>query len=492
MPLIKKVFESSKLSVITKRLRILYYRVRHKKWFYAAWTILLGIIIANILFSIPDIVLTILPESQFGVKLNEIFDTKIRFTLTGLFTFFYTLCIILRPIARGAKWFYILWTSLAAIAIGGVLAIGIILTPEPEKKITSVIGGIILCCLIARWLVLGIIAILILTATILYESIIPKPLTFGGMGFGLSEMLLMFMLSLLMMDIGANRRSDIKSPLIPPLLLLFVSILISIGVSVYSNIDNRYTYLEFKDIYNTARPLFLYLFFFVVAFGIRTERQMRIIINAAIFLAVIVSILLIIQYFLGTHVKVFFGTPWSDIRVEGLEQDKSIVRSMPPGSALILILFPATLCLSFSGSNREKLFYRIACFFLGMGLIFGFSRSAWLSLIITIPIIWILVNRYLKWRILIFSTITILAVILSCIFLSNMAPGSSGEKFSNALMERFTSIFAKETRYDKGIQNRIIESREALQKIKKNPIFGIGVGNPIRNMRWILPDGRQG
>jgi O-antigen ligase len=301
------------------------------------------------------------------------------------------------------------------------------------------------------------------------------------------------MLALVILDIGANRRSDmLKSPLVPPIILLFLAIVMSFAVSIHSHLNNPGVSWDFRNAYNSARPLFLYLFFFIVAFGIRTNRQLKFIINTAIVLAVIVSILLVVQYFLGTHIKVFFGTPWSDIRIEGLEQDKNIIRSMPPGQALILILFPATLCLSFSGSGREKLFYRITCLLISIGLIFGFSRSAWLSVIIMIPIIWILASRHLKWKIAVFTTITISITVLSCLLLGNIAPGSAGDKFSKAATERFTSIFQNETLHKTGIKHRFNENYDAIRAIRANPIFGIGAGNPIRIQRWTLPNGQQG
>lgn len=390
---------------------------------------------------------------------------------------------------RGSKvgWriLLILVPPLFACCAGVALAYSI-LKLELDKVVTVLIG-MGFCAIIASRLEIGIIGILVLNASILHESILPKPLSFG---FGISEMLILFMVAVVIFRSGGERKLDIlKSPMTLPILLFGAAIFLSIGVS-YNN--NRLSTWEFKNAYNAVRPLFLYLLFFIIAFGIRTEQGLRRILFGAMLIAMIVSVLLIVQYFVGTKAKIFFGTPWSDIRVEALEQDEKVTRSMPPGLSLILILFPVALCLSTTTVKKHRKFFSLAALIIGIGLIFGFSRSSWLSTIVALVVIWILAGRQLKKRLAIISTALVLFSITSAVLLGTLAPGSSGANFTAATKERFLSIFERSTLRSAGVENRFQEGRTAIRQIRKSPILGIGAGNPIRYIRWTNPRGAQG
>lgn len=374
-------------------------------------------------------------------------------------------------------------------AAAALLAAGIVFTPP--VKVTVAFFSVLFIALIARRIEFGVLALLIMTSSIMHDSVIPKPFTFGGMGFGASELLLLAMLSIVLFIMGAERRFDeLKSPMVLPMLLFCFAVVVSIAIS-YSNSGGRAW--DFKASYIAARPLFLYLLFFAIAFGIRTERQLKTIIFGGMVIASIVSLLIVVQYFLGTNAKIFFGTPWADIRVEALGEESNVIRSMPPGQALINLMFPATLCLSMVGSRKLRLFCIIASFALGIGLVFGFSRSAWVTTIFSLSMLWILSGRQLKMRLTIISVTAVVIAVIGSIALGTMAPGSAGSKFSSGMTKRFVSIFSRSTLRDAGIQARIDENRDTLAQIRRNPVFGIGVGRPIRYSMWVNPiNGQQG
>lgn len=350
----------------------------------------------------------------------------------------------------------------------------------PTAKLLALFVGLFGLVAIFRWIELGIICVYILNASILYESVVPKPFTLGGMGFTFTEWLLIFMLfAVTIRSIIQRKIVFFSGPIALPLALFLLSAPLALAVAYYNHLLNRDYYWDFRTAYNTARPMLQYALFFVLASAIRTKQQLLRIIMAVMVIAIIVSILVVAQYFLGTSVKLFFGTEWAGPRIEALEGSESITRSMPPGQSLITLMFPLALCLYLVSQKRNRRFFGIACIFLGIGLVFGFSRSAWMSVLCVMPLIWLLMSSKLKLRLAAFYATFLAVVILGSIALGTLAPGSAGAKFTKATWERFLSMFQRSTLSNEGVKTRFIENRVARSKIRDNPIFGVGVGNPL-------------
>jgi len=370
----------------------------------------------------------------------------------------------------------------AVVVLGSsiILAGGIINT-SPAKLVTTFLSIIIFALIISK-LEIGVFILVVIGTSIFHQSVIPKPFTIGNMGFGISEVITAFMLITTMLYIGSRRElKKLKNPIAFWILLLFAAMVLSIAVAFIKHQDTPWNKWTFSSSYNVIRPMFLYLLFFAISAGVRNKKQLKNIIIIVLVVATIVSVLMPVQYFLGTKVKIFFGTMEYGPRVEELsEEDTGVTRSLPPGMAIISMFLPLAIylaCIDRSGKRNIMVFIASA---LIIGLLFSFTRSHWVAMFASLIIIWILSDGIIK-RQLVRATIAIsLVSILAGTAIINIMPGEGGAKFKQALSTRFISIFEKETIQSSSIQTRLEENRNAKIKIKEDPIFGIGAGNPLR------------
>jgi O-antigen ligase len=72
-----------------------------------------------------------------------------------------------------------------------------------------------------------------------------------------------------------------------------------------------------------------------------------------------------------------------------------------------------------------------------------------------------------------------------------MIPGASAGKWTQAVGDRFMSIFRTESYVTESssVQARARENRVAIEQIKENPILGIGAGSPRVYEQWTYPTG---
>ena len=381
-----------------------------------------------------------------------------------------------------------LWAWAATLTLCALLAWGIT-TASPLKVVAAVLGGLF-CALVAWRLEFGVIAVVVLVVSFIHTSAIPKPATLGGMGPNAAELLVLFMLVVVFLRCMSRREEQpFKSTITVPLLLLFLAIVVSMSVSYRQLLAGQGYLLRLGQIYNTARPMFYYLLFFVVVWGIRSEKSLKVILNASIVATVVVSALMLVQYHVGYGQKLFVGTAWLTPRVEALTgQERDVTRSLPPGMALMLVLFPATLLLScVVRGARARLFYCASSVAIGMGLIFTFTRNYWVSMLLALGVMWFLSVRGTRSRLGVFVVTALAMVIIGSVSASKFGPGVSGEKFTSVLSKRFTSTFERSTLRSESMRNRFDENMYAISQIRQHPILGIGVGNPAHYKQWIRP-----
>lgn len=370
----------------------------------------------------------------------------------------------------------------AVVVLGSsiILASGIVNTPP--AKLVAGFFLIILFALIVSRLEVGVFFIVVIGTSIFHQSVIPKPFTVGNMGFGIIEVITVFMLITTMLYIGSRRElNKLKNPIAFWILLLFASIVLSITVAYVKHKDTPWDRWTFTDSYNAIRPMFLYLLFIAISAGIRSRKQLKNIIIIVLLVATIVSVLMPVQYFLGTKVKIFFGTTELGPRVEELsEEDTGVTRSLPPGMSIISMFLPLAIYLACIAMTRKRNLLLFVASALIIGLLFSFTRSQWVAMFVSLIIIWLLSDRVIKKQLILATTVISLVSILAGLAIITIMPGEGGAKFKHALSTRFMSIFEKETVKSGSIQSRFEENEAAKIKLKEDPIFGIGAGNPLR------------
>jgi len=357
---------------------------------------------------------------------------------------------------------------------------------ESWLRVVAAAAGIIACSIVIWRLEVGIVAVLILAASIIEPDVIPRPFSFGGQGPRVTELLILLMVVIVYARESAQRRFEyFKSPMMLPLLLFFAAAAMSVAVSYTTQLHETSKPWDFHWIYNLLRPLTGYLLFIPVAFGLRTERQLRSMLRLVMWLAVAVAVLMVVQQLLGERVSLFIGGRVTEAYVRQLSADLNeevaggVVRFAAPGLALILWLFLVALAQAAYKGVRLSVTHAAAAAVLGIGLVFSFTRHFWISTLLSVLIIALVTRGKVGRRIILTAAVAGTVAVLGTLSLGSVAPRTAGAKFSSALHERFASILSpNETLRTESLQNRFRENRYAIRSIKRSPIFGIGVGSP--------------
>lgn len=261
----------------------------------------------------------------------------------------------------------------------------------------------------------------------------------------------------------------IRTPIDIPLLLFFIMCIIALINGIY------FQKADFNIAFRTFRMLSYYLVFFLITNLIRERKDLNLLMKGVYSIALITSIVTILQSVLGTSMPIkFIG------RIETLETGTTrytgVIRSIPEGLFLIFFSFISLGCIvSTRKFNGKTIFWGIAVIILGAGLLFTFYRVTWLSALFSFFLFILLSPIVHKGKFISYSFISF-TILISFIFLT---PSERLEKIISASRERITSVFR--VRGLKGeqadtLKTRMKEIEYALIRIKNYPLFGIGLG----------------
>jgi O-antigen ligase len=354
-----------------------------------------------------------------------------------------------------------------------------ILSQEPAKVVVLVICSMFAGLVVSRlYVALGLYMVLL--ATIFYPSAVPKPITFGGSGLGVAEILLMLILFTAYVKTYGERR-HVTSPMKPGFFLLLLAILLAVAVSYREYQANPRGFYSFVDVYNYGRGLFPYALFFGILYGIRGKSELRLFFNIVLGIACTVAFLTLVQYGMGRSHSIIYGYEGdSSNLVKGLSREQEdITRIMPPGMALINLMFLTALYLAASCRKKAGLVYGALAALLAAGLALSFARNNWMGAAFGVFSAMALSPRQVKWRLAMILLVVVASGIAFTIAVSTVSPGKGGD-LSAALLERVTSIFeGGELLKD---PNRQEENRQAWIIVKQHPIFGVGMGGTIKQV----------
>jgi O-antigen ligase len=117
---------------------------------------------------------------------------------------------------------------------------------------------------------------------------------------------------------------------------------------------------------------------------------------------------------------------------------------------------------------------------LGVGLVFTFFRSYWIATMISILVMWLASEWVIKRKLIVFGVFTLGITVIAAIALAGVVNPGATNKLQGALTKRVMSMFSvNKTMQSSSLQDRVTENRLAWRGIQANPVFGIGVGNPI-------------
>jgi len=356
------------------------------------------------------------------------------------------------------------------VAIG--ILLGLIVVYVPPSITLLLIAGVLSLKYIAKRPESGILIIVLLTSSIVFEENLPLiPIGVGSLH--LSDALLLFLLALLGYRYWTEKTFTlVKSPLNIPLLLFFAVSTASAAFSVISSGS------DFADVARMFRIICYYLLFFIVTNLVTEQTQIRFLIKGLFAIALVVSTAMVVQAIVGESVVLMPG------RIENaasMGKEFGTLRILPPGQTLVFVSFICAICLLVFVRDKSVLFsgHLLMLPVLGAGVLLTYNRSYWVAAILGVTILFLITATDNKLRL-----VSLLAVV--CIAggsLTTMYGGSGGKlgTMVDAVSHRFGSLFAgKELSRSNPVDDRRTENEYAIAQIKQHPLMGIGLGSEYR------------
>lgn len=317
----------------------------------------------------------------------------------------------------------------------------------------------------------GILTIIIMTASVIYEEQLPVIQTAVG-NFHLIDLFLFFLLLSIFLKkvLNAERRLQ-QTPLDGSLIIFYLFAVLStiIAVTVFS--------VSIRNALSELRIITYYLVFFLVTNLVRDEKQLKRLIHGLNFVAAIVVLFMILQAILGTSLMII------PARVESLstmgEIRATTIRVITPGNSLIFVMFIVACCSLIIQKSRYNFIVMTNILLLGLGLIIGFNRNLWIPGILVMILFFFLVTAPVKIRYI--GLLSLMVFGLTALTIYAHISGGKLKNYTESAYDRLITI----TRGQDLIQrdtliDRIIENQFAVEKIKNQPLLGIGLGNDYR------------
>lgn len=362
------------------------------------------------------------------------------------------------------------WQTIIWISIGIVL--GLVAVYLPLEITLAAIAVILLLKLITSHPSLGVLIIIVLTSSIVFEESIPLiPIGVGSLH--ISDVLLLFMLGTLGYRYLTEKNFTFaKSPLNIPLLLFVAVSLVSAAVSV------THYGADFNDVARQFRLISYYLLFFLITNFITEKPQIRFLIKGLFIIASVVAAAMVVQAIIGESIQLMPG------RIESAStfgSEFETLRILPPGQTLVFVTFITAICALVFVQDKPIIFsghlYLVPL--LGIGIILTYNRSYWVAAVLGITLLLLITATENRMRLV---AMLMIVVIFGGSILA-MFGGTEGKLGTtvDAVSHRFTSLFAgKELSRSGPVDDRRLENEYALAQIKSHPLLGIGLGNDYR------------
>lgn len=234
-------------------------------------------------------------------------------------------------------------------------------------------------------------------------------------------------------------------------------------------------------ILSDTRILMFYGLFFITAWNITNKQSLYILVIGSFVIADITAGIVVIQQHLGAHNLLL---PSMEDPSWQVWESVGSTRVVPPGIIFMYFMMLVSLALTvYWNVDRQKtLLWIVHTVFLSIGLIFTFTRSAWVATGIAVILMVILMFPTYKphlGRVIVLTVATALLLVggLGLIY-DSIAVKNEAVK---AIYDRFTSIFTiEDTIESNSIQWRLFENQEATKAIREHPLMGVGLGGSYR------------
>jgi O-antigen ligase len=324
----------------------------------------------------------------------------------------------------------------------------------------------------------GIIALMFYTSGFIAPSFVDVRLPVIGGGLEMRDILLILMFVLTFFKRLSHKQITIPwwpvgGILLAFMLMMFFSLIYAL---FYESVPSNWALSD-------ARILFFYSMFFITAWSITSKQSLYILVIASFVIADITATIVLIQQYLGPYnylLNAMNDSSWQIWEVAGS------TRVVPPGIVYMyfMMLISLGLTIFWHVDLKKTLFWIFHTCFLSIGLIFTFTRSAWVASAIAIALLVIFTypsykHYFLRILVLIGAVAAVIFALYSLVF-----PNLSLEnKAALGVFDRFVTIFTVEdTLETNSLQWRYFEIQEANKAILEAPLTGVGLGNSYRNI----------
>ncbi len=320
---------------------------------------------------------------------------------------------------------------------------------------------------------IALFGILTATSSIVYEE--QLPMISVGVSLHIPDILLMGLFGLILVRWLAEPDFKlIRTPLDKPLLTFFGLTLFSTMVALYQST------VDIEIVRRAFRFFFYYLTFFVITNLVRGRRQINLLLNGILLLAVVIAGAIVLQFILGSSVQLIPG------RVETLDTQgtmyEDITRVLPPGWAIVFVSLLVILCALVLEeiTLRSWLKFFLTGLF-GLAIIFTFLRSYWGALLIVFLLLGYLLKRTNRKKLI---GVGLMIVLLSAMVypVISIDPTSRSSRLVAAAFDRLYTLFDSGTFQgeDGSLNWRMIENEYAFSAISTSPWIGLGMGFTYR------------
>jgi len=210
--------------------------------------------------------------------------------------------------------------ALLCVVLGVVASF--LIVELPPFLIIAAVGGIFLVAVSIFKPAIGVLALIAMISSIIFEDALPMIRVPGG-SLHATDVLLLILLCIIPLKIASDKNyTFVKTPLDKPLLLFCLMALISAWVAlVYFKVD-------FNAVMRRFRHITYYLTFFLVTNLVREKKEIKFVIKGLFAIATIVGMAMIVQAVVGESFQLMPG------RVEAAEtfgKFYGATRILPPG-----------------------------------------------------------------------------------------------------------------------------------------------------------------
>lgn len=275
----------------------------------------------------------------------------------------------------------------------------------------------------------------------------------------------------------------VRTPLNKPIFIFFLAVLFS-GI-----ISKLFLGGDFWLIRREWRRYSYYLVFFIVLNRIKNKEEVYFLLKTIIGMAIFSSICSILYGMFGYK----FPLPWNyEMSGQILDESQEVLRIGAPGGENIYIATIVIVCILVLGNRKDikqSLSMILILIPLIISIIIGLTRHFWISMTLTLCVLFILISSGNKSRMIKYLVCTF-GILLILFSFSGIGKISS---YGETASKRLGTIFKEELwEEDSTMVDRYRENHYAWGKIKDNPILGIGLGNEYREKFYRQDVGTRG